>query len=705
MKTKLASILLCLLLLTGCTTQKSSVDTLSDSSDSQSISENGEKADKSIDEKIKDFGAFGGYFEDEKKNITIKCDSGTPNAYKIDGNTITFTAVSADSVYSISGEFKGNIVIDTGDDYKFDLELCGFSLVSDTTNPIFVNSGDEVGIKAKKDTQNYIYDMRPYIDPADETLHPGAIYSTVDLEIGGKGQLFVVSDNNNGINTKDDLQVKNLTLFVACADNALKGNDSVEISGGNTTLIAFSGDGIKTSNSSISEKGNQKGTVSIAGGTHTIYAACDGIDAAYNAVVDDSTTILNIYTDKYSDFSEISASDTQSTTNTDSTPFEGGFGGRGEMTPPDGNFGGRENQPAKGGFGGRGGMTPPDGNFGGRENQPAEGGFGGRGGMTPPDGNFGNRENQPAEGGFGGRGGMTPPDGNFGGNRGGNTFPDGNFGGGRGGFGGMGGNRDKGAYSTKGIKAANEVIINDGVINISSYDDAVHANNTDILENSQSPLGNVTINGGAITLFSNDDGVHADGTLSVNSGSITVTNAFEGLEGAYVNINGGDVSIYSTDDGINGTATAETAINISEGTLYIYATGDGIDSNSRTENIGIVFSGGKTVVISNSGMNSAIDSERGYTYTEGCVVAIMPGGGMMGESTHCADFENVGKMTNLRLAKGEYLVVGIKDITATIKTSFSSSSASVIVLGDNSPTITTQADISVTPDDNGVAWN
>ena len=53
-----------------------------------------------------------------------------------EGGTLTFTAVNEDSVYSVSGKLKGNIVIDIGDDYKFDIEASGLSLVSDTASPI-----------------------------------------------------------------------------------------------------------------------------------------------------------------------------------------------------------------------------------------------------------------------------------------------------------------------------------------------------------------------------------------------------------------------------------------------------------------------------------------------------------------------------------------------------------------------------------------
>ena len=273
--------------------------------------------------------------------------------------------------------------------------------------------------------------------------------------------------------------------------------------------------------------------------------------------------------------------------------------------------------------------------------------------------------------------------GGFGGGSGG----PGGFGGGPGGPNGFGdGNTDKGDRSTKGIKAANEIIIVAGTINIKSYDDAIHTNSDTALENGASPLGNVTISGGNITVYSNDDGVHADGTLYIKAGKISVTNAYEGLEGTHVNISGGYVSVNSKDDGINATTQTGTAISISGGTVYIYCTGDGIDSNSRTADAGIVFTGGKTVVISNSGMNSALDTENGYTYTAGSVVAIMPQGGMSSEATHCDNFSSVGSKKNASLSGNSYLIVGIESTTVTIKMPVSLS-AIVVILGDKSPNI------------------
>lgn len=503
---------------------------------------------------------------DDANTLKISCSEGTNNCWSFDGQTLTFSGLTADTVCSISGSFNGQIVIDGGDDYKFELEMCGLTLYSGEQNPITILSGDKVTLTAKKETKNYIYDTREAVSDDDETAYSAAVYAKCDLELAGKGELTVISSNNNGIHTKDDLKVKNLTLSVTCEDNALKGNDSVSITGGILTLIAKSGDGIKTKNSDISSKGKQRGTVTISGGTVNIYAACDGIDAAYDADISDDT-IVNIYTDSYSPYSKISA---------------GGNAG-------DGNF------PS--------GTEVPDFPSGGKPDMPDDSGNSGTDSNGNGGGNFG------GNGGFGGNG-------SFGGNGG---FGGGNFGGGgrpggQGGQGGMNdGNSEKGDYSTKGIKADNEIHISGGTITVNSYDDAIHANGGDALENGEIATGNILISGGTLTLFTKDDGVHADGTLTVSGGKIEITGSYEGLEGTFVAVTGGDISIVSSDDGINATTTSGAGITFEGGTVYIYAGGDGIDSNSRTSYQGILFAGGNITVISTSGGDSSIDTEQGYT--------------------------------------------------------------------------------------------
>ncbi len=562
---------------------------------------------------------------DEANTLKISCSEGTNNCWSIDGQTLTFSGLTADTVCSISGSFNGQIVIDGGDDYKFELEMCGLTLYSGEQNPITILSGDKVTLSAKKETKNYIYDTRAAVSDDDETAYSAAVYAECDLELAGKGELTVISSNNNGIHTKDDLEVKNLTLSVTCEDNALKGNDSVSITGGILTLIAKSGDGIKTKNSDISSKGNQRGTVTISGGTVNIYAACDGIDAAYDADIS-GDAIVNIYTDSYSPYSEISAGNNTGNENFPSGNDNSGFSS-------DGNPG----MPADIGNSGFGG-----GSFGGNGSFGSNGGFGG--------------------GSFGG--------GSFGG------------GGRPGGQGGMNdGNNEKGDYSTKGIKADNEIHISGGTITVNSYDDAIHANGGDALENGETATGNILIGGGTLTLFTKDDGVHADGTLTVSGGKIKITGSYEGLEGTFVAVTGGDISIVSSDDGINATTTSGTGITFEGGTVYIYAGGDGIDSNSRTSYQGILFAGGNITVVSTSGGDSSIDTEQDYTYTGGTVLALCPSNGMGNEAVNCRNFSSIGTKTTLNLSQGQTVNVKVGGNTVASVTMPCRLSALAVYLG------------------------
>ena len=173
MKRKSLALILSVLLLTGCaeiggtadktepsTENQTEENQTEDNTESQETSEGTTSQDAPTDESYGEdlhaLGAYEGYFENDSQDFEVACLSGTDNACRLDGSTLIFTALKEDSVYSISGTFRGNIIIDTGDNYKFDLELHGFSLVSDETNPIYVKSGDEVAIKAKKNTKNYV---------------------------------------------------------------------------------------------------------------------------------------------------------------------------------------------------------------------------------------------------------------------------------------------------------------------------------------------------------------------------------------------------------------------------------------------------------------------------------------------------------------------------------------------------------------------
>lgn len=501
-----------------------------------------------------------------------------------DGSTVT----QNDSVYTITqaGEYtvtgllsEGQIVVDADDNAEVTIVLNGTYITCSNGSPIYIKNADNVKIKSEENTYNCIVDARTeaYDNSDNSSSEKGnaAIYAACDLKLVGKGALSVTGNYNNGIQSKDDISIKNVTIKVNAVNNAIKGNDEVAIESGEIIAISRKGDGIKTSNSSLSTNGKQKGNVIISGGNIDIYAACDGIDAAYGVDVSGDGN-LNIYTDTYSDYSEAVAADNSGS----STSSVG--------TPPDMN-----NAQNNGNMG-----NPPDMN-----NTQNNGNMGNPPDMNNSSSNSGN--NPDMKGNFGGR------------NRAANGMPGNN----------SSGNSSKKYYSTKGIKAESEINISGAAINISSTDDGIHANSdSGVLETGEDGKGIISISGGTITISTGDDGIHADKELNITDGYINVLTSYEGLEAITINISGGQSFVYAADDGINactGDGTSTPLINITGGYVDV-TTGsgdtDGIDSNgSYTQSGGMVFVKGGS---SSGQVSGSIDVDGNITITGGTCVAL-----------------------------------------------------------------------------------
>ena len=536
-----------------------------------------------------------------------------------DGSTIT----QNDSVYTITqaGEYtvtgllsEGQIVVNADDNAEISIILNGTSITCSNGSPIYIKNADNVKIKSEENTYNCIVDARAEADDNSDNSSSengnAAIYAACDLKLVGKGALSVTGNYNNGIQSKDDISIKNVTIKVNAVNNAIKGNDEVAIESGEIIAISRKGDGIKTSNSSLSTKGKQKGNVILSGGNIDIYAACDGIDAAYGVDVSGDGN-LNIYTDTYSDYSEAVAADNSgssasssgsSISNPDSSASNPGSSNQNQgsssksssnatmMTYTTTANTDNQNNSSVG--------TPPDMN-----NAQNNGNMGNPPDMNNRSSNSGN--NPDMKGNFGGR------------NRAANGMPGNN----------SSGNSSKKSYSTKGIKAESEINISGAAINISSTDDGIHANSdSGVLETGEDGKGIISISGGTITISTGDDGIHADKELNITDGYINVLTSYEGLEAITINISGGQNFVYAADDGINactGDGTSTPLINITGGYVDV-TTGsgdtDGIDSNgSYTQSGGMVFVKGGS---SSGQVSGSIDVDGNITITDGTCVAL-----------------------------------------------------------------------------------
>jgi len=569
--------------------------------------------------------------EDETPYVPDTSDS---DIYQITTDNLsngTYDSAKDEYTFSISKNYKQIYV--NAPDKTIILELNGVTLENNTNSPIYVEDCDTIEISAKKDKTNNIKDTRAAYVTDEAGQGKGAIFvKNGDLKLKGNGTLNITAGYLNGIHGKDDVKVQKQTLNITAVNHAIRGNDSVTITSGNLD-ISCGGDAFHTENSDVSSKGNQKGDVTINGGNITVNSWSDAIQAAHDAVIEETDSAnpinLNIKTNKYSTYSGTTVE--TSTSNfylrvSNSTYSNGGYTYAALINTQWYAASYKGTQSSGGGMGGPGG-----------------GGPGGPGGsntyhiyqIAKPSGatsftlyrfQGGNVTEFSTE--------------SYNAVSDGKAFNEaydmvtvsvsnkkisfgswGNY---------SSGNNNGADVSAKGIKAENEIYIKSGSINIKAYDDAIHANNDGILENGKTPLGNVNISGGSLILNASDDGIHADNIVNISGGETHIESAYEGIEGNVMNISGGETYVYATDDGMNATkGNANPAINVSGGFLDVEVPTngdtDGIDSNGTfTQTGGVVIVKGPGTAGSTGSPSAALDTDGNVTLKD-CTLIIFGG--------------------------------------------------------------------------------
>ena len=511
-------------------------------------------------------------------SITLSGSTAQSNGSGVSINNATVT-ISKEGCYLISGELEdGQIIVDAGDSDKVQLVLDNASIHCSTGSAILVRNADNVKVTLAADSENELSDGTEY--QTDDDNPDAALFSKDDLVINGSGSLTVQGNYKHGIAGNDDLVITGGRLTVNSLSHALRGKDSVAILDG-TFVLTSQKDGIQASNTEDSTKG----WVQIDGGNFTIQSSGDGIQAETNlSIYDGSFTIT---------------SGGGAVNGADHTENRGGGFGRPGGNRPDSANGQTSpempSQPAEGGQTpsempsqpAEGGQTPSE-----MPSQPAEGG------QTPSE-----MPSQPAEGEQSSSGNESDyselifdPD----------DFDDTST------------DDSDTTVSTKGIKAGNALLIQQGTFVIDSADDAIHSNYS------------VTIDGGSFQLSSGDDGIHAEAYLNINGGTTTIAESYEGLEAAQIHISGGTTQVFSNDDGLN--ATGGSSFELVDGLLVLKDI-----SSSDTEqtfggrggmfevedNCDITISGGTVLVFgSSSGGEGALDYTGSSSISGGTLVAL-----------------------------------------------------------------------------------
>lgn len=185
-------------------------------------------------------------------------------------------SITKAGVYRLQGKLDdGQIFVSVDKAETVELILDGCEITCKTSAAIYCDSVDKLYITANAGTKNVLSDARNYIYPAVGVDEPNAcIFSDDDITLRGSGTLTVNGNFNNGVSSKNDIKIKDITLTVIANNTGIRGKDSVEINSGVVTVDAKN-DGLKASQETKADKGY----IEINGGTVTISADDDAIQA------------------------------------------------------------------------------------------------------------------------------------------------------------------------------------------------------------------------------------------------------------------------------------------------------------------------------------------------------------------------------------------------------------------------------------------
>ena len=286
-----------------------------------------------------------------------------------------------------------------------------------------------------------------------------------------------------------------------------------------------------------------------------------------------------------------------------------------------------------------------------------------------------------------------------------------------------------------GINSDDDIVIENGIINVSSVKDGLHANDYIVIDGKNIKLdidsqsdgiesegyltidkasldvsaagkgikatgdlsvlsgtfvinstddtvhsnANITVTDGTLNLTSGDDGVHADTTLTIDGGTINVLQSYEGLEANDVIISGGTVNIKASDDGINAAGGNDQS---SQGGR----PGQNQFQPGTASNSSITINGGYVYVVSSG---DGIDSNGALNLNGGTVLVQGPNGG----GNCCLDADgtiqfNGGTVLGISSSSAMWEDVRGKISTAIYNTSVGNVSAnSVVAVTDSNGTV------------------
>jgi len=216
--------------------------------------------------------------------------------------------INEEGVYVLSGEVSDTtITVEVDDEEKVQLVLDGVRISNENDPAIYIKEGDKVFVTTT-DSENLL-EVTGQFNPDEDNNLDAVIYSKSDLVLNGIGTLYINSNEENGVTSKDDLKITGGTYIITSEKDSLEANDSIRIYDGDITIVANK-DGLHSENDDDKSLGYiyiQNGNIEITsaddaihgnsivqidGGSINIIECVEGIEGTY-VLINDGT--VNIY--------------------------------------------------------------------------------------------------------------------------------------------------------------------------------------------------------------------------------------------------------------------------------------------------------------------------------------------------------------------------------------------------------------------------
>lgn len=201
---------------------------------------------------------------------------GKYSGYEIEGTDVSITAAGT---YVFSGDCDdGSITVKKGVT-GVTLVLNGLTLTNADSAAITLNKTAEAALIAAAGSENTVADTAG----ANDENAAVKVKSGASLSLSGTGTLTACGNVKNGIKGASDavITVDEMTLNIEAADDGLSCDDELTIKGGRVNITA-GGDAVKASPDTDDTENpdtTSLGSVTISGGTITLEAAEDGVQA------------------------------------------------------------------------------------------------------------------------------------------------------------------------------------------------------------------------------------------------------------------------------------------------------------------------------------------------------------------------------------------------------------------------------------------